>query len=107
MNNHQGGFNGSNGMGMNNSNDNDDSFEEAKRNKKKKNKMQKVDPNLLGFQCNAAPELMNRAGEIESMAETLGKVLALVNQIKIFLTYISLGEPSHDPEWLMWVLRKK
>ena len=50
-----------------------DSFEEAKRNKNNKNKMQKVDPNLLGFQCNAAPELMNRAGEMESMAETLGK----------------------------------
>ena len=65
------GFN-SNGMGVMANND-DDSFEEAKRNKKKKNKMQKVDPNLLGFQCNAAPELMNRAGEIESMAETLGK----------------------------------
>ena len=64
------GFN-SNGMGV--MNNDDDSFEEAKRNKKKKNKMQKVDPNLLGFQCNAAPELMNRAGEIESMAEALSK----------------------------------
>ena len=63
----------SNGMNnMPSNNDNDDSFEEAKRNKKKKNKMQKVDPNLLGFQCNAAPELVNRAGEIE-MAESMTK----------------------------------
>ena len=59
---------GSNGVNMHD----DDGFEESKRNKKKK-KMQKVDPNLLGFQCNAAPELMNRAGEIESISEAMSR----------------------------------
>lgn len=29
--------------------------------------MQKLNPTLLGFQCDAAPELVNRAGEIESV----------------------------------------
>lgn len=48
----------------------DDGFEDVKRNKKKK-KMQKVDPNLLGFQCNADPELLNRDGDLESVANAL------------------------------------
>lgn len=64
---------GNNAINMGPGANDDDSFEEAKRNNKKKKKMQKVDPNMLGFQCNAAPELMNRAGEIESMGEALGK----------------------------------
>lgn len=65
----QGALSGTNGVSMGD----DEGFEESKRNKKKKNKMQKVDPNLLGFQCNAAPELMNRAGEIESISEALAR----------------------------------
>ena len=43
----------------------DEGFEEIKKNKKKK-KMQKVDPNLLGFQCNADPSSLNRDGDLES-----------------------------------------
>lgn len=45
----------------------DDIDGDSKRGKRKK-KMQKLNPTLLGFQCNAAPELVNRAGEIESVA---------------------------------------
>jgi len=43
----------------------DEGFEEIKKNKKKK-KMQKVDPTLLGFQCNADPSSLNRDGDLES-----------------------------------------
>ncbi|XP_057304070.1 GRB10-interacting GYF protein 2-like isoform X3 [Hydractinia symbiolongicarpus] len=50
----------------------DDGFEDVKKNKKKK-KMQKVNPNLLGFQCNAAPEILNREGEVESVATAVAK----------------------------------
>lgn len=35
--------------------------------------MQKVDPNLLGFQCNAAPDVLNRVGEVESIDYTAAK----------------------------------
>ena len=63
-----------NGMMMNRSASIDDDFIDAdgKKNKKKK-RMQKLDPTLLGFSCNAAPELLNRAGEIESIADIVKK----------------------------------
>lgn len=51
----------------------EEGFEEQKKNRRKK-KMQKVDPNLLGFQCNAAPESLNRDGDLESMADALNKM---------------------------------
>ena len=52
--------------------DPDEGFEETKKSKKKK-KMQKVNPNLLGFQCNAAPESLNRDGGLESSADAPSK----------------------------------
>jgi len=45
--------------------------ETRNKNKIKKKKMQKFNPNLLGFQCNGAPEAVNRAGEIESVADAV------------------------------------
>jgi hypothetical protein len=50
----------------------DEGFEETKKSKKKK-KMQKLNPNLLGFQCNAAQESLNRDGGLESSADAPAK----------------------------------
>ncbi|XP_047137848.1 GRB10-interacting GYF protein 2 isoform X1 [Hydra vulgaris] len=54
------------------SNNEDQADFDDKKSKKKK-KMQKVDPNLLGFQCNAAPDVLNRVGEVESIDYTAAK----------------------------------
>lgn len=45
----------------------DDGFEDVRKNKKNKKKMQKVNPNLLGFQCNADSNSLNRDGGLESV----------------------------------------